>query len=133
MGAIDMKSATWRGLGLAFTLSLTLAFAVIYTTLTVPAAVAQSSDGTIVGTVTDTSGAAVPKAKVTAASKELGIERSTTTDTAGGYRIENLLPGTYVVTVEASGFSHFELAGIHVKGSLEVSANASLQIGGISS
>jgi outer membrane receptor protein involved in Fe transport len=133
MGAIDMKSATWRGIRLAFTLSLTLVFAMVLTTLTVPAAVAQSSDGTIVGAVTDTSGAAVPKAKVTAASKELGIERSTVTDTAGGYRIENLLPGTYTVSVEATGFSHFELAGIHVKGSFEVSANASLQIGGISS
>ena len=99
-----------------------------------PAAVAQSSDGTIVGTVTGTSGAVVPKAKVTASSrKELGIERSTVTDTAGGYRIENLLPGTYTVSIEATGFSHFELAGIHVKGSFEVSANASLQIGGLSS
>ncbi|MGC2802972.1 MAG: carboxypeptidase-like regulatory domain-containing protein, partial [Candidatus Acidiferrum sp.] len=118
---------------MAFTLSLMLAFVVGVGTLMVPAAVAQSSDGTIVGTVTDNSGAAVPKAKVTATSKELGAERSTVTDSAGAYRIENLLPGTYTVSVEANGFSHFELAGIHVKGSLEVSANASLQVGSISS
>lgn len=128
-----MKFYAWRGIGLAFTLSLMLAFVVGVGTLMVPAAVAQSSDGTIVGTVTDNSGAAVPKAKVTATSKELGAERSTVTDSAGAYRIENLLPGTYTVSVEANGFSHFELAGIHVKGSLEVSANASLQVGSISS
>ena len=63
MGAIDMKSAAWRGISLAFTLSLVLAFAVVASTLMVPAAVAQSSNGTIVGTVTDNSGAAVPNAK----------------------------------------------------------------------
>ncbi|MGC2389899.1 MAG: carboxypeptidase-like regulatory domain-containing protein, partial [Candidatus Acidiferrum sp.] len=132
-GVINMKFYAWRGIGLAFTLSLMLAFVVGVGTLMVPAAVAQTSDGTIVGTVTDSSGAAVPKAKVTATSKELGAERSTVTDSAGGYRIENLLPGTYTVSVEANGFTHFELAGIHVKGSLEVSANAQLQVGSMSS
>ncbi|MGB8660479.1 MAG: TonB-dependent receptor [Candidatus Acidiferrum sp.] len=132
-GVINMKFYAWRGIGLAFTLSLMLAVVVGVGTLMVPAAVAQTSDGTIVGTVTDSSGAAVPKAKVTATSKELGAERSTVTDSAGGYRIENLLPGTYTVSVEANGFTHFELAGIHVKGSLEVSANAQLQVGSMSS
>jgi uncharacterized membrane protein len=94
---------------------------------------AQTSNGTIVGTVTDTSGAAVPKAKVTGASKDLGVERTTVTDSTGSYRLENLAPGTYDVSVEASGFSIFRMANIQVRGSLEVTANANLEVGSISS
>jgi outer membrane receptor protein involved in Fe transport len=90
---------------------------------------AQTSNGTIVGTVTDKSGAAVPKAKVTASSRDLGVTRDTITDSTGSYRLENLTPGTYTVSVEASGFSLLQLTEIHVKGSLEVSANANLDVG----
>src|SRR6267143_1185703 len=77
-------------------------------------ALAQTSNGTIVGTVIDKSGAAVPNAKVTAANKELGVTRTTVTDSLGGYRIGDLTPGTYMVSVEASGFSLLQMADVHV-------------------
>ena len=96
------------------------------------AANAQTSNGTIVGTVTDKTGAVVVSAKVKGVSAELGVERDAVTDTAGSFRLANLPPGTYVVTVEASGFSTFHLADIKVKGSTEVSANVQLEIGGVS-
>jgi hypothetical protein len=94
---------------------------------------AQSSNGTIVGTVTDHSGAVVVGAKVTGNSAELGVTRETQTDSAGSYRIENLLPGIYVVTVEAPGFSKFQASNVTVKGSLDVTANATMEIGSLSS
>jgi len=90
---------------------------------------AQTSDGTIVGTVTDKSGAAVPNAKVTGSSKDLGVTRTTVTDSSGGYRIGDLPPGTYAVTIEANGFSLLKLADVHVKGSFEVNASATLEVG----
>lgn len=93
---------------------------------------AQSSNGTIVGVVKDPSGAAVPKAKVTGTSAQLGVEREAETDAAGAYRLENLPPGTYAVKVEANGFSLFEVTGIVVKAAFESTANANLEVGSIS-
>lgn len=94
---------------------------------------AQSSDGTIVGVVKDPSGATVPNAKVTGISKELAVTRTTESDATGGYRLENLPPGPYTVRVEAGGFQAYEVTGIIVKASFESTANANLEVGGVSS
>jgi outer membrane receptor protein involved in Fe transport len=93
---------------------------------------AQTSNGTIVGTVTDKSGAVVPKAKVKGTSDDVGIVREAETDSAGSYRLENLPPGRYTVTVQADGFSQFQTNKVDVKGSLEVTVNANLDIGSVS-
>ena len=95
---------------------------------------AQTSTGTIVGTVVDKQGGAVPNATVKASSVEFGRDlRTTKTDSAGGYRLESLLPGTYTVSVEAGGFNKVDVNNILVKGSLLVTANATLEISGVSS
>lgn len=65
----------------------------------------QEVTATIVGTVTDPSGAAIPDAKVTATSVERGTNFSTTTDGAGLYRLGQLPAGRYTLTVEKTGFS----------------------------
>ncbi|HEX4946854.1 MAG TPA: TonB-dependent receptor [Blastocatellia bacterium] len=67
-------------------------------------AVAQVATGTILGTVRDNAGAAVPGAKVTII--EVGKSNSTTytTDNEGAYTAPFLIPGTYTVSVEAQGF-----------------------------
>ena len=93
---------------------------------------AQTSNGTIVGTVLDKTAAAVPKAKVVGSSTELGITRESVTDRTGSYRLENLPPGNYAVTVEADGFSKFQVSNVVVKGSLEVTVNANVEIGSVS-
>src|SRR6185312_13103107 len=71
--------------------------------LTLPA-FAQKITGDISGTVTDNSGAMVKDAKVTATNKGTSETRSATTSDAGFYRILELPPGIYTVTVTAQGF-----------------------------
>ena len=62
------------------------------------------ASGDIVGTITDPSGAAIPKAKVTATDTAKGLSRTTFTDDHGEYRLSGLAPSTYDVTAEAQGF-----------------------------
>src|SRR5712671_4716900 len=64
----------------------------------------QTDRGTITGTVTDSSGAVVPNAKVTAKDTNTGAERSTTTSSEGDYTIPELPAAPYQVTAAAQGF-----------------------------
>jgi hypothetical protein len=64
----------------------------------------QAVNGTLVGTVTDSSASAVPNAKVTALEVNTGVARSTESNTSGNYSFLNLPPGVYTVTVELTGF-----------------------------
>jgi hypothetical protein len=64
----------------------------------------QDISGNLVGTVTDSSGAAVVGAEVEATNSGTNVTNRSKTNGAGQYRIDNLLPGTYKVTVRASGF-----------------------------
>src|SRR5689334_9155486 len=58
----------------------------------------------IKGTVTDASGAAVPGATVTVKNPDLGIERTTQSNSAGDYEVPALPPATYSVQVQSKGF-----------------------------
>src|SRR5580698_7224205 len=71
-----------------------------------PVAHAQGTgtSGEIRGTVTDPTGATVPKATVTVEDSEKGIRRAAVTDADGEYRVTGLPPSSYSVTVETSGF-----------------------------
>ena len=64
----------------------------------------QAVNGTIVGTVTDSSGAVVPNAKVTVAEVNTGVNRSSQSNESGNYTFPDLAPGQYAVTVESTGF-----------------------------
>jgi outer membrane receptor protein involved in Fe transport len=66
----------------------------------------QASTGDIEGRVLDPQGAAIPNATVTAKNDQTGLEKTTTTDSEGNYRIILLPPGTY--TVNASGVQGFQ-------------------------
>ncbi len=65
----------------------------------------QAETGQIVGTVTDPAGGLIGGAKVTLKSVANGGERTSTTSAAGTFIFPNLLPDTYEVTIQASGFS----------------------------
>jgi hypothetical protein len=69
----------------------------------VPPITAQST-GSIVGQVTDLSGAAVPGAKVVVTGVETGLERPTTTTSEGYYSVPALPPANYSVSAEIAGF-----------------------------
>ena len=78
-------------------------------------ALAQSGDGNLRGYVKDESGAILPGVSVTATSPELLAPVASVTDGAGLYRLNNLPPGTYVITTELSGFSTVRREGILVR------------------
>src|SRR6266403_2275766 len=93
---------------------------------------AQTSNGTIVGSVTDPAGAVVLGATVTVTNTDLGaFKRTTKTDSVGSYRIDGLLPGNYSVSIQASGMQEFVEVGVAVKASLASTVNASLIIGSL--
>jgi len=71
-----------------------------------------SAVATIVGTVTDPTGAAVPNAKISVIRTETGISREVTTTSDGQYVISNLNIGNYNLSVEAAGFKKVEQNGI---------------------
>src|SRR4051795_6174151 len=94
----------------------------------VPSAVHAQS--VISGLVRDTSGAVLPGATVEAASPVL-IEkvRSVVTDATGQYRIVDLRPGTYSVTVTLTGFNTVKRDNIELTGTFVATVNADLKVG----
>ena len=64
----------------------------------------QAVNATLLGTVTDSSGAIVPNAKVTVTEVNTGVNRSGQTNESGNYTFPDMAPGQYAITVEVSGF-----------------------------
>src|SRR5271165_7363900 len=80
---------------------------------------AQTFRGTILGTVTDPSGAVVSGAKVTVKNTGTGLERATETSGDGSYSVPELPIGTYTVTITLSGFETFVTTDVTVDVSSE--------------
>jgi hypothetical protein len=93
------------------------------------AARAQQTMGDIVGAVTDTSGAAVPGAKVVAKNTGTQIERTTTTSANGDFVFNLLQAGTYEVTVTAKGFESFKTSSIQLGAGDRIRVDAKLPVG----
>src|SRR5450759_2947193 len=92
-------------------------------------AVAQAVYGSIVGTVTDSTGAAVPNAKVTITDTGKGITVTTTTNEAGNYSQIHLIPGVYEVRVEAPGFDSYVQKNVTVEVDKAGQINAQIHVG----
>jgi hypothetical protein len=84
------------------------------------------------GVVRDASGAVLPGVTVEATSPAL-IEkvRTSVSDGAGQYRIENLTPGTYKITYSLPGFTTVEREGVQVTTGVSLTLNADLRVGGL--
>jgi len=108
--------------------------ATLLTLLFLPAgsltALGQTS-GTIQGTVTDPSGAAVVGAKIMVKNEATGLERTTQTDTAGAYQVAALPVGTYQIELQAQGFQGQILKGLVLQVSQTVVQNIQLAVGGV--
>src|SRR5438309_7889279 len=88
-----------------------------------------STTGRITGTVTDSSGAAVPNASVSVKSTALLALRSSHTEADGGYLFDLLPPGTYELTITAPGFSTYSQTGIILTAGFTATINSKLQVG----
>ncbi len=84
------------------------------------------------GTVTDSTGAIVPKANVTLTNLGTNQERQTTTTDKGLYEIGSVLPGKYKLTVSAPGFSTAVQADLELKVDMPLTANMQLKVGAAS-
>src|SRR5207244_3575560 len=104
-------------------------FAVVQISLA--AASAQESRGTITGTVTDTQGAAMPGVSIIAKHTGTNVESKTTTNESGAYVIPFLNTGAYSVTATASGFKSAVRAGVKLGISERAQVDFQLEIGGV--
>ena len=87
--------------------------------------------GTILGAVTDSTGAAVPGAAVRATNVETGISRATVTNAAGRYRIPELGLGLYSVEAQITGFQTEVRSGIRLTVGREAVVDLELKVGAI--
>src|SRR5689334_20741015 len=94
-------------------------------------ALGQAVTGSIVGNVTDASGAAVAGAKVTITETDTGISRSAVSNVEGGYVMPYLQPGKYKVEVEKSGFKKSTASEVLLATGQSVRVNATLEVGQI--
>ena len=93
---------------------------------------AQERFASVAGTVTDTSEAAVPGATVTATNKETGATRVVVSGVDGTYRVPDLDPGRYSVSIELQGFQKVLIDDLIVLLGRTLTANARLQPGVLS-
>jgi hypothetical protein len=93
---------------------------------------AQTFRGTILGTVTDPTGAVVAGAKVTVKNVGTGLERNTETSADGSYALPELQIGTYTVTIALTGFQTSVTTGVTVDVAGERRVDAALKTGQIS-
>jgi hypothetical protein len=87
--------------GMLFLITLVGLFAV-------PAALAQSGAGSIQGTVSDATGAVIPRASIHIVNKATGVAEDTKANKVGFYQVPDLFTGTYVVTITAPGMKTYQ-------------------------
>ncbi|MCS7026543.1 MAG: carboxypeptidase regulatory-like domain-containing protein [Bryobacteraceae bacterium] len=99
--------------------------------ISLPWALAQSDRGVINGMVTDSSGAAVPEARVTATNVATNVAFSTTTTTSGDFTIPALPAGTYQLRIERAGFKTAIRNDVVLTAGGSVTVNAQLEVGAV--
>ncbi len=123
---LSINIAKKNSLSARLTWALCIAF--ILPALHIPAR-AQSTFGSITGSVTDPSGGAVPGAKVTIINPVTGSQQQVTTDAAGAFNAADIQPGTYDVVVDAKGFTTQRRTGIVVYAHNVVNVDTRLAVG----
>lgn len=90
---------------------------------------AQAVYGSIIGTVTDPQGAALPNAKVTVTNVRKGTSETTNTNDQGNYSVTHLIPDTYDVSVAAQGFKTASTKGVPVSADAAARVDLSVPLG----
>jgi len=89
----------------------------------------QANYGRILGIVTDTTGGVISGAMVTIIDTQRGVARTLMTDQAGEYNAPTLIPGAYIVRVEANGFKKLERQNVVVEVGKDVRVDVTVQPG----
>ena len=106
-------------------------FAVAMVLLFTGAAFAQTGAGSLIGRVTDVSGAVLPGITITASSEQMIGERQVFSDENGNFRIIGLPPGTYTLVAELPGFATYSREGILVRAGTNLTINIEMQVGAV--
>src|SRR5580658_311357 len=104
----------------------------VFVLLSASMLVGQTFRGTILGSVTDPSGAFIAGATVKVRNVATGLERTTTTSADGSYSVPELPIGTYSVTVTQTGFQTFVATAVAVDVAIERRVDAVLKTGQVS-
>jgi hypothetical protein len=113
-------------------LGISVALLSLLCILWVPGALGQAVYGSILGSVTDPSGAAVNGAKITVTSQTRNVSTDATSNESGNYGVTHLIPDVYVVRVEAQGFKTLEFKNIQVSADTGSRVDGKFQVGGSS-
>jgi hypothetical protein len=105
---------------------------VVALSLLPPAAFAQAVSGTIIGTVTDSSGAVMANAKVTVVNEGTGLTRTVVADANGDFTAPSLPTGRYTIIAEASGFKTLTLSNIDLGVDQRARFDLKLEVGSVS-
>ena len=90
---------------------------------------AQAIYGSVYGTVTDKTGAAIPNATITVTDKSKGTSVQVTSNQSGAYTVPNLIPDVYDVNASAAGFAPVENRGIQVSADTSPKVDLQLSVG----
>jgi len=112
-------------------LLLLLLLAVVGALLPFSSALAQTIQGSIIGTVKDTTGAVVPGAIVTLTNNGEGITRTTTAGDSGDFIFNDSKSGLYTISVTREGFGKWVAANIHLSARQELRVDPSLTAGSV--
>lgn len=88
-----------------------------------------TTTATLSGVVTDATGALLPRASVTLASPEKGINRAFTTDAGGRYSFSQLPPATYTLTIKTKGFQAYRQDGIVLNAAMSATQDVIMIVG----
>ena len=92
---------------------------------------AQSTQGAILGTVKDSSGAIMPGVTVTLTNIDVGVVRTTKSNSSGNYQFLDAVPAHYDVEVSASGFQSWKLSGAPLEARQQMRVDIVLVVGAV--
>src|SRR6266536_2988967 len=93
------------------------------------AAFAQEFRGTVLGRITDPTGAIIAGASVRVRNVDTNASASTNSNDSGNYQVPFLLPGNYAVQVEHAGFKKLERQGVRVSTNEQITLDFTLEVG----